>query len=143
MKPRHLANLVRLLRSNGRAPRALNIGEARTRCEYWQQVLGIADWIIDVQIVRGYQIGDKAGRCVINSHDRIARISLCDKIDIVENSNCTDMEMTLVHELLHVVLHDATGDIAEGSAKSVGEERAINSLAAALVALSRAAEAAR
>ena len=100
--------------------------------EYWQRQLRLQDWDIDVEIVRPLAIEGKAGdtrttREVRQAWIRISDPSLSEQ-DFPEHF--LDIEVTLVHELLHVAFaanietHDEV-------------EPAIDATARALVALNR------
>ena len=110
--------------------------EAKLRelCREWQGILGLAHWDIAVEVVRGVEIGDARGRADISVADEQALIRIKDPADH-HGYFPYDMEQTLVHELLHVVLD------AAGEAGGVCYERAIDRLARAMVRMGRAAKA--
>ena len=74
---------------------------------------------------------------------RHARILLADAVDIDPNSYLdTDMEVSLVHELLHLRFLDATnGSLKDASPEWRGMEAAVEATAQALVAINNEREA--
>lgn len=112
--------------------------EAEERLHYWQGVLRMQDWRIRLDIVRGSEMDEAYGR-ITKSDMRDARILLMDAIDVPSESRTnvnTDMEVTLVHELLHARFHDI-GSPEQDTAEWRNMEAAIEATAQALVALDR------
>ncbi len=76
----------------------------RDLCRWWQGVLGLSDWYIIVKIKRFYDMPhDTQGACNWTFSRREALIKILDPNDY--DPNCIvpqDMELTLVHELLHI-----------------------------------------
>ncbi|NWL89576.1 hypothetical protein DMN77_18675 [Paenibacillus sp. 79R4] len=109
--------------------------ELRTKCTEWQKILRLQDWIVIPKIKRGRDmpIPDVCGSCCWDLTQRMAAINILDPIDyppdaIVPN----DMELTLVHELLH--LHFAA---VEPEGASIAGEQAIESISWGVIALAR------
>lgn len=119
----------------------LNQTQAEALCEEWQAVLGLSQWDVFVKIVRGNGLHlphDLQGSCewALRRHEAI--IKLMDPVDYdPEFCRPLDMEVTLVHELLH--LHFAPFDHSEkGSPDDIATEQVIHHLSEALVRLKRA-----
>lgn len=106
--------------------------------EWWQRQLRLQDWDIRASVVRYYLDPDGAlGRTKVHASTREAIVTLTDPADHHPDSSDVDrdLEVTLVHELLHVAFpHDSP----DGSC-SQDMERAIDSTARALVNLRRGA----
>lgn len=123
----------------------LTMDEARDRLAYWQDVLRLKDWDIDVSIERRREIGGGGLGCATIDCYRRARVRLCDPIDYDERDwpIDRDMEATLVHELVHLHLDDLRVVEKDKDGKTTAEyvalERATETLARALLALSRMA----
>lgn len=99
------------------------------RCRYWQGLLGLAHWSIDVRIVRGADIGDNMGQTDYSTVSEAAVVRLKDSVDYHGFFPC-DHEETLVHELLHLVLDKTATD---GDAY----EQVLDRVARVLVSLDR------
>jgi hypothetical protein len=115
--------------------------QLRERCLYWQQVLRLQDWRIDVRVVRMKEMegddGEERGGCILRwSQDRQATLKILDSIDYPPDCHLEeDQERTLVHELLH--LYTQPFDLPDTGPKQLAEEQMINALAGALVQLER------
>lgn len=72
--------------------------------EAWQKRLELRDWVFDVRVVPRYE-ADSLGQCTVQYQRRDAEIGIADPKDWPGDSDAADPESTLVHELLHVVLH--------------------------------------
>ena len=85
--------------------------ELKNLCNEWQGLLGLAHWTIDVQVVRGVEIGDNRGQIEYYPVGEAALVRLKDSIDYHGYFQC-DHEETLVHELLHLIFDNtaAGGD---------------------------------
>lgn len=122
----------------------LTLEALRDRCEYWQRILRLQDWDVDLEIVRQRVVGrDTMGDCTRATLKRVARIRILDPRDIDGQDMMTpaeahDWELTLVHELLHLELHDAfPKGWPDGGAEELAMERAIDALSKGLVRLER------
>lgn len=114
--------------------------ELRARCFEWQKVLKLQDWIISVFVFRERDFSDpgRAAEIIMQLPKRMATIRILDPLDYPSNLvELQDMELALVHELLH--LHflplRENGDI-EGL-HHVMEEQAIEAISRGLVFLKR------
>ena len=114
-------------------------------CRRWQYELRLEDWDVTIEIARLKDLGDcTMGDCTRAKMKRIAKIRLLDQRDIDGQDMITppaesrDWEMTLVHELLHLQLHDAfSKGYPGGGAEELAIERAIDATSKALVRLAR------
>lgn len=115
----------------------LDIEQAKILLAEWQAVMRLQDWFIELRIVRGAEIPDAQGRCSWVKERRSAIIQLMDPIDWpTETIEPQDMEVTLVHELLHLscVPFD---DFENGTPKEIGLEQHINAISHAMVSAKR------
>jgi len=98
--------------------------------EYWQRQLRYQDWDIDLQIVP-HDVIQAAGQCEEWRGARRARIRVAsaDTMPRASEPIHEDQEVTIVHELLHIVI---PGDQEDGSS-SVLQEQGVEAIAQALV----------
>lgn len=111
--------------------------EARLRelLGYWQPLLRLQDWEITLEVADGLAWAraglspHTVGTCRQNDAHGWAQIRLLRAADIPEHivPACLDLEQTLVHELLHLLI-----PVAPAGADAVGE-LSINKIAGALV----------
>lgn len=116
--------------------------ELRTKCAEWQKVLRLQDWIVDVGISRSRNM--KMERCQAEIEPclpkRMASIRILDPVDYPRDSaEPQDMELSLVHELLHIHLFPLFAD-REDEMRMVAEEQAIEAISRGLIALKRGTE---
>lgn len=111
---------------------------------YWQKRLRLQDWTLTVAVVRKSELSTGCyGEVSISRIYRQADIALMDPVDFEasDSERERDMEDSLVHELLHCVLKDCRihtrDDNHTLTSAGIGEERAIDALAGALVDLHR------
>ncbi len=78
--------------------------ELQAKCREWQKRLRLQDWEVVAQIVRAHDmtIEDAQGEVVHFVKKKKAVISLRDQIDFPPGVLERDMEIDLVHELLHL-----------------------------------------
>lgn len=102
---------------------------------FWQRQLRIQDWDVRLSVVRYHEIEGNIGLCKAKASSRQAIIQLCDPQDLHHDASDSDrdLEVTLVHELLHVAF---PSDLEDGRT-SEAQEQAIDSTARALVLLRR------
>ena len=106
-------------------------------CVEWQRRLGLADWRVSIRYVRGWEISGAEGRCSPEPSRRLALIAVLDPIDYnPANEWPQDVEVTVVHELLHCYHH--AGE--RGSREDLLLEQGVEATARALVALRREAQ---
>ena len=114
--------------------------QAIVACRRWQRELRLQDWDVTVEIARQRDVGEATmGDCTRAKTKRVARIRLLDPRDIdgqdmITPEEAHDWENTLVHELLHLQLHDAfPGGYPAGGAEELAIERAIDATSKALM----------
>lgn len=108
--------------------------EAQARCHYWQRRLNLTEWDIRVEVVRASKL-DTAGTLLfghvqILDTKQIAVVRLLDPGDFQADQGFFDkqnMELTLIHELLHVRLHGMR-DANSPEIREQSEERAVHAL---------------
>ena len=105
--------------------------ELKRLCNEWQGLLGLAHWTIDVQVVRGVEIGGNRGQTDYYPVGEAALVRLKDPIDYHGYFQC-DHEETLVHELLHLIFDKTATDGDE-------YEQVLDRMARILVKLKRQA----
>ncbi len=115
----------------------LTLDELKVLCDEWKVILGLENWDIRVDICKQYDIPpDSTGTCNAVSAMRTATIKLLDPIDW----NCGpfeyNMEIVLVHELLHCSFDIIKQSLKESTARIVFEQN-IELLANSLVGLKR------
>jgi hypothetical protein len=120
--------------------------QATNLCAYWQKILRIQDWHVEVRIIRAveFHLAESAGEVHTFGLKRRAIIHLLHQDDWKLGNKGIfarppDHEYTLIHELLHIVMHDVTPAYEKDSPKYDAEERAIYQLACALLELHRSA----
>jgi|APSaa5957512576_1039674.scaffolds.fasta_scaffold74091_2 hypothetical protein len=105
---------------------------------YWQRQLRIMDWDLDLEVVPADVLCGAAGRCETwpgVRRDRI-RVASAETMAPEKRPLHSDQEVTIVHELLHVLI---PGD-EDGGSSSVGQEQAVEAIAQALVRARRGEE---
>lgn len=123
-------------------PKTLTQSEAEERLAYWQPLLRLSDWHIRIRVVRGVVTGGALGRAFANQM-RDGEVLLKDPIDIdFSGIHNADMEVTLVHELLHLRFWWVHDSIEKDTPEHFLEESAIEATAQALVYINRRAQAA-
>jgi hypothetical protein len=112
----------------------LSLVELEALCAEWQQVLRIQDWRVELEILAEEQMhawGDTAmTHNTQYAHIRIAHPCTCDQTLIP-----CDMELALVHELVHVRF-----GIAAKRTEFLHVEHAVSAMAEALLGMKRAAK---
>lgn len=115
--------------------------QARVQLQYWQQLLRLQDWNIELRIVRQHELDDHEtlAECeyYLERRDAIIRIIPPEDLDRFEASyldnEARDYDITLVHELLHLHFAEFDSPLAE-----LAHEQVINTLSRAFVKLYRA-----
>jgi hypothetical protein len=104
----------------------------------WQRMLRLQDWVIQVRIVRQEEFGSHEiqGDLSRNLERREAMVRLLDPVDYSPDSMVPEnMERTLVHELVHLLLSGI--GTKDGTPEALAEEQAVHSLDLALLTLRR------
>jgi hypothetical protein len=113
--------------------------ELRAKCVEWQRILRLQDWIISVGIFRKRDMKgeNRCGEVEWTLEKRMASIRILDPVDYPDGlMEEQDMELTLVHELLHLHLVAVTPD-HEDELRHCALEQAIDAISRGLVALKR------
>lgn len=133
-------------RLSGDAPNfTCSEGELEQLCDFWQEELKLGDWKVEVVLTRSFEMNaDSQGECHYRTRKRMAVVKLLDARDFSGYSAFPqDHEITLVHELLHLVFsyrdHEE-GGMDRSDLSDVLEEQAVDALAHTLVNLKRAGE---
>lgn len=117
--------------------------QLQERLAHWQKLLRLQDWDVDIKIVRRHAM-PKATSLAGAQIDRYRRVKilLLDPVDWHPDDwpADRDLEISLVHELLHCVFYDA-GSPKEDSPEDLALERAVEATALALITLDRQARA--
>lgn len=116
--------------------------ELRTKCAEWQKVLRLQDWIVDVGMSRSRDMKIEGCQAEIEPclPKRMASIRILDPVDYPPDvAEPQDMELSLVHELLHIHLFPLFAD-REDEMRMVAEEQAIEAISRGLIALKRGSE---
>jgi hypothetical protein len=113
--------------------------ELRQKCAEWQKILRLQDWIVTTKISRERDMeeSDRNAEIEANLPKRMATIRILDPVDYPPNLvEEQDMELSLVHELLHIHLFPLFAD-REDEIRMVAEEQAIEAISRGLIELSR------
>lgn len=117
----------------------LTEGELYHKLKLWQERLGLQDWDVVVSICRARDFisPNAMGECNWVLPKKMAAIRILHQDDFDQGSmQRQDMELTLVHELLH--LHHAPFDtFPVGTPEDIAVEQAIHKISKALVDLYR------
>lgn len=108
---------------------------------YWQQVLALQDWNVEVRLCRQWEMSDQftlaETEWYLARKDAIIRVlhpkDLGGLAHRFINDEESDYDITIVHELLH--LHFAPFD--KGNSDGVSHEQAINAISRGMVKLYR------
>jgi hypothetical protein len=106
------------------------------RLAYWQQRLKLEDWRISVAPARRSELKPKTlGAVRWDKGKKTAQIWVLDPSDyqLPFREMLDDMELTIVHELVHLEL----ASLPRSEASRSSEEHAVNGIADALLALDR------
>lgn len=109
-------------------------GELEKLCREWQVRLFLRDWEISVAYLPEDKMEEAQGVCDPYPKLRRASIGILRLEDYPTDATPQDVELTLVHELLHCYHHSSK----PGSVADLFEEQGVESAAKALVALKRA-----
>jgi hypothetical protein len=109
--------------------------------DFWKSELPLRDWDIKFDVRRAWDMGGDHGRVEVLEVKRCAFIQLLDPRDANPmEMQPYDMEVTLVHELLHCCFAPfLREDISEH--EDVCQEQAVHGMSLALVAMRRKFEA--
>jgi hypothetical protein len=121
----------------------VTLEELQQRLIYWQGVLRLQDWRIDLRWATWHEIGEAADAHIEwNSFECDAEITVIEEAHYFAprfgRRQHYDPEFYLLHELLHLTL--AMWSTEKGTAEDLAQEQAINHLAGALLDLDRRAQ---
>lgn len=111
--------------------------QANEQLRFWQSVLRLQDWIIELQFWPHEALGTEVSRVLYSRNQKTAIIALRYPEDLgpVEKDwlpgEAGDYDMSIVHELLHVLFTDME------SKQNIAEEQSCNILSRAIVNLYR------
>jgi len=106
--------------------------------EWWKAELGLENWEIVASLVDRKTTRGNHGNCEAVEEKNLAVIRILRARDrsSLEIGDALDMEVTLVHELLHCRLAAFNGR-AKGDHKDICQEQAVHALSKTLVRMSR------
>lgn len=125
-------------RSNERTLQAQSF--AMEKLWAWQRRLNLSDWDITVIVSRANELKPKTlGNVHWDLDKKSATIRVLDPADyrLPPNLILRDIELTVVHELIHLEIAPALADLHRTDANRVEEEKAVNHMADALLTLDR------
>lgn len=114
--------------------------ELQRLTKFWQKVLRLQDWELEVRITRGRDMADDGhqGECHYIQSLKQAKILIVDPIDYPSEAwEPQDIERTLCHELLHLHFAPFYSEKSEDDPERTAQEQAIEILARAYVNLKR------
>lgn len=106
----------------------------------WQKRLGLADWKINVLVVRTTELKPRTlGNIHWDNERKTAIIRVLDPSDykLAPRAMLDDIEFTVVHELIHLELSPVLSPLQRNDANRMEEEHAVNHMAQALLDLER------
>ena len=126
------------------SPNPPTVGDLGFILDFWRRELRLMDWDLTLDTYRLKQwvaMGKNAytaGFCWSNRCVGAAKIGLLEVEDLADDiaTSCRDIEVSLVHELLHLLMPVSASDGSDADG-----ERAINRVAESLVRLRRLADA--
>ena len=119
-----------------------DLKELKCLCKKWMKKLGLTYWNIDIKICRKSEMPTptETGHIKFKLSDETALISILhpdDHYTILGHFFKYDMEVILVHELLHILMSYFSGNIPAGSLESICLEEYITRIARIIVAQDR------
>jgi len=116
----------------------LTLEQLQGLCREWQERLGLGHWEIGLSITRAQSMPKKDVTAAINFDitNEYALIDILDPIDQPKGPFEQDMEVSLVHELLHIPMRYIV-DPVDDTLEDILMEAFINRLARVLVRLKR------
>jgi hypothetical protein len=106
----------------------------------WQKRLNLQDWNISVEMTRATDLKPRTlGNIHWDLDKKTAQIHVLDPADyhMTFNDMLSDMEFTVVHELIHLELSPVLSPLSRSDANRRDEEHAVNQMADALLKLDR------
>lgn len=117
----------------------LSAEQLKRLCGEWQKVLRLQHWDVALEIARrgDLELANCTGTCRPTQPTALAIIKLLDPIDYENDIFPYDMELVLVHELLHLHFCPFDDCTDVNDLKDIMLERAIEHIARALVETKR------
>lgn len=119
--------------------KTVSLKETIQLCEYWQKIMRLQDWDIDIKLLGAWEMEGRYGTCRAFLDRRKARIELTRIEDYPpdhDGDKFEEYEKTLIHELGHVFFAPLQLDYDKPEEKLL-EEQMVYSLEHALYALSQ------
>lgn len=117
-----------------------DLDQLAERCDYWMRRLRLQDWDIRLGIIRERDFATglgAAGEFSAWPNKKLVAINLLDPVDYEDDLHIEyDMEVILVHELLHIHFLDV-GEQENKSERTDAEEIAVHVLSTTLVTIDR------
>lgn len=104
---------------------------------FWQAVLGLHPWSLIVEFARGDQLEDDQAQIDFKWIYRMGRIRVRHPVDWYDFLWQQDIEISIVHELMHLILWPITSQLDAEHLKDSIKEQIIEDLARAFVLLRR------
>lgn len=112
----------------------MTISDLEVLVHKWQERMRLLDWDIAVTFATKEETETFNGLCIPFLHSRTAEITIANE-DADDGRTLTDVEITVVHELLHIYFAPFKTEC--GTLAETAEEQAINALSHLLVALDK------
>jgi hypothetical protein len=101
----------------------------------YQKRLRLQDFVIEARYASADELEDAFGRTRIRWHLGTATVLICEPSQITSDAiDCRNVELTLVHELLHIVLTPITDREPTGLVDEM-QEQTIEKLARAIIGI--------
>lgn len=118
----------------------LSVDAVKERVVFWQKILRLQDWQIEVYLRRKCDMPPQSPNAVgcvkVYAASKFAVVSLLDAQDFQPNDaeDVRNMDDTLVHELLHLHMEPIIpiAKMEDGSAQDIAVEQLITAVAGAL-----------
>ena len=129
--------------SNSATPRERSLEAesfAKEKMWIWQKRLGLQDWDVTLEVVRGTDLKPKTlGNIHWDTERKTATIRVLDPADykLPLHAMLEDIEFTVVHELIHLEIAPVLSHFTRSDADRTEEEHAVNHMADALLHLDR------
>ncbi len=124
-------------------PCLYTIDQLRERLAYWQRVLRLQDWDIQISIARMSTFEKQGSAAEVHTYERTrtVRIKILDPEDYAGLNPAAlrpqDMEYSIVHELMHVVIYACTVSFDSHPKAELLEEQCVHNLTTAVLSLTR------
>ena len=106
--------------------------DLRTLCDEWQKRLRLQDWDVHIEYRSAEAMDENEGSCLKTEPLMLANIAVLDPADYHNNRWPQTIEVTVVHELLHLWMWPFMPDKSD-KLKYTAAEQAIQRISEALV----------